>query len=397
MIQEVKTNLDKSITLLRKLAKERFADRAKQYDEAYSFPKENFEDLLSHGLLGAVISEEFGGLGIGNNKGNIRDLWTMTTEVAKADMATSRVWEGHNNALMLIDNLGTYAQKERWFSGVINQGETWSVWSGEPLLKTPGQKVKIGTTLKKTEKGYILNGSKVFCSGAAGVTWANLLVNTDGSGGARHAEGSIESVIMLACNLNDPSVTLDDSWWKPIGMRGSVSYRVNFDNTFIPFEDQIGGPGEFLVNDWQTRWIPQYAATFLGGAEAAYEYTLAHVKTQKREDDPYVQHRIAKMEINIKSAHMWLDNVAKLWNEDDFEAAKLQGNMARYQVEQLSTDTLNHAIHVCGARGLIKPSSLERIVRDLTLYARHDNDDQLLATIGKSILGKQHDSSFYNK
>lgn len=396
MIQEVKTNLQKSLELLRKLIKDRFADRAKHYDETYSFPKENFDDLFSNGLLAAVVSEEFGGLGIGNNRGNIRELWTMTTEIAKADMATSRVWEGHNNALMLIDNLGTYAQKERWFSGVINKGETWSVWSGEPLLKTPDQKKKIGTTLTKTENGYILNGSKVFCSGAAGVSWANLLVNTDGSGGARHAEGSPESVIMLGCDLSDPTITLDDSWWKPIGMRGSVSYRVQFDNTFIPFENQIGERGDFLLQDWQTRWIPQYAATFLGGAEAAYAYTLAHIKSQHRESDPYVQHRIAKMEINLKSAHMWLDHAANLWDENEYEAAKLIGNMTRYQVEQLSTDTLNHAVHVCGARGLIKPSSLERIVRDLTLYARHDNDDQLLATIGKSILGKQHDSSFYN-
>jgi len=138
--QDLKINLKDTLTVLKKIASEQFSSRAKHYDNTYSFPKENFEDLFSNRLLAATASKEFGGLGLGNNKNNIRYLWAMTTEIAKADMATARCWEGHNNALMLIDNLATYSQKERWFSGVVNKGEIWSVWSGEPLLKTPNQK-----------------------------------------------------------------------------------------------------------------------------------------------------------------------------------------------------------------------------------------------------------------
>jgi hypothetical protein len=44
---------------------------------------------------------------------------------------------------------------------------------------------------------------------------------------------------------------------------------------------------------------------------------------------------------------------------------------------------------------LIRPSALERVYRDLSFYVRHDNDDQILATIGKSVLGLTHDPSFY--
>jgi alkylation response protein AidB-like acyl-CoA dehydrogenase len=383
------------LAILKKIAKEEFAPRAKQYDATYTFPKENFQALFREGLNGPTISKEFGGMGLGNNKGNIRDLWAITTEIAKADMSTARCWEGHNNALMLLDNLGSYIQKEKWFSGVVNKGEIWTVWSGEPLLKIPGQDQKIGTTVTKTDEGYILNGSKVFCSSAAGATWANLLINLKGTGGARHINGDAESVVMLACNISDPSITFDDSWWKPIGMRGSVSYKVNFDNTFIPFENQIGEPGQFLLEDWQTRWIPQYAATFLGGAEAAYDYTLSHIEKQQRQNDPFIQHRIGKMAINIQSTRMWLDHAAKLWDQNKINEAQLAGNMVRYQAEQLTTQILEHAIHACGARSLIQPSPLERVLRDLTLYTRHDNDDQLLATIGRSVLGESHDRSFF--
>lgn len=384
------------LELLQQLAQLEFSPRAKQYDENYTFPHENFQALFEAGLNAPTIAKSFGGMGLGNNKGNIRTLWQMTTEIAKADMSTARCWEGHNNALMLLDNLGTNSQKSQWFSGVVNKGEIWTVWSGEPLLKIPNQTQKIGTTVSTSKTGYILNGSKVFCSSATGATWANLLVNTEGSGGARYADGSPESVIMLACHLKDPSVSFDDSWWKPIGMRGSVSYLVKFNNTFIPFEHQIGEAGEFLSNEWQTRWTPQYAATFLGGAEAAYEYTLAHIKSQQRQNDAFVQHRVGKMQLNIQSAYLWLDHVAHLWDENKIDLAKSTGNMARYQIEQLTTQTIDHAIHICGARSLIQPSPLERIFRDLSFYVRHDNDDQLLATIGKSALGQSHDPSFFN-
>jgi alkylation response protein AidB-like acyl-CoA dehydrogenase len=393
--QELKISSKDILSELRKLAQEEFAPRANKYDSAYSFPKENFESLFQCGFMAPTVSEEFGGMGLSNNRGNIRTLWSMTTEIAKADMSTARCWEGHNNALMLLDNLGTYAQKLKWFTGVVERGEIWSVWSGEPLLKIPGQKQKFETTVTKTGKGYLLNGSKVFCSSAPGASWANLLVNTKGSGGARNANGSPESVIMLACDLSDPSVSFDDTWWKPIGMRGSVSYHVKFNNTLIPFENEIGEPGQFLLDEWQTRWIPQYAATFLGGAEAAYEYTLQHIESQQRKNDPYVQHRIAKMAVNIKTAHLWLDYVADLWEGPDIEIAKSSGNMVRYLVEQLVTQTVEHAVHTCGARALIQPGPLERILRDVTLYARHDDDDQVLATIGKSILGQTHDRSFF--
>ncbi|QTR49474.1 acyl-CoA dehydrogenase family protein [Candidatus Thiothrix anitrata] len=384
------------LSAIRKLTSEEFAPRAKQYDNSYTFPIENMQALFRVGLNAATISNEFGGLGLSNNKGNIRLLWSMITEVAKADMSTARCWEGHNNAMMLIDNLGTDVQKDQWFQGIVERGELWAVWSGEPLLKTPGQTQKLGTSLVQTEDGYLLNGTKVFCTGATHVNKAILLVNTAGAGGARHASDSPESVVMLACDLADATVSYDDSWWKPIGMRGSVSCLVKFDNTFIPFENQIGEPGQFLKEEWQTYWTPQYAATFLGAAEAAYDYTLSYVKNQHRQNDPFIQQRVAKMRMNIQSAHMWLDHVAALWRDKRLEEAKLAGNMARYQIEQLATQTVDHATHACGARALIQPSSLERILRDLSIYVRHDNDDHVLATIGKSLLGESHDSSFFN-
>jgi alkylation response protein AidB-like acyl-CoA dehydrogenase len=61
----------------------------------------------------------------------------------------------------------------------------------------------------------------------------------------------------------------------------------------------------------------------------------------------------------------------------------------------LAAATVDHVVRACGARSLLRPSPVERIVRDLTLYMRHDNADHILATIGKAALGVASDASFY--
>jgi alkylation response protein AidB-like acyl-CoA dehydrogenase len=64
-------------------------------------------------------------------------------------------------------------------------------------------------------------------------------------------------------------------------------------------------------------------------------------------------------------------------------------------IEHIALETVDHCIRACGARSLVRPSPVERILRDLTFYVRHDNDDHILATIGRAMLGETHDPTFY--
>ncbi len=378
------------------LAREKFAPRAAEYDRTATFPAEDFDDLFHAGLLAPVVPKEYGGYGLGPYTGDVFTLWMMTAEIARADMSLARCWEGHVNSLVLLDGMSTEEQKARWFKGVIEQGEKWVAWSGEPQARKPDEPIRFGTTVEKVDGGYIINGNKVFATSAGGAQWAILLVNTAGPGGVRHAAAeNVDTVLMMACNLSDPSVEIDTSWWDPIGMRATASHLVHFRNTFIPDEDLIGYPGQYLKEGWQTCFIPHYAATFLGAAEAAYDYALDYVTMQKKIEDPYVQHHIGQMSVNVETAHLWLRHVARLWESGRYLEAQLAGSRARHVVEHLAEDTVKQCIRACGARCLIRPSALERVYRDLSFYVRHDNDDQILATIGKSILGLTHDPSFY--
>ena len=383
------------LNLVKQLATERFAPRAAHYDQTASFPAEDFDDLFRAGLLGAAIPKSYGGLGLGPYLGDVYNLWMLTKELAKVDLSLARCWEGHANSLVLLNGIADEGQKAQWFEGVIKRGETWVAWSGEPQARAPGESARFGTNVELVEGGYIIDGTKVFCTSAGGASWALLLVDTAGPGGARHAGNSYDGLLMLACNLSDSSITFDGSWWDPIGMRATVSHLVRFDQTFIPEKNLVGYPGQYIREGWQTCFIPHYAASFAGAAEAAYDYALEHIKSQNKEADPYIHHHVGQMAINVETAHLWLRHVAQMWETGMHEEARLAGSRARHIVEHLAEETVQHAIRACGARSLNRPSPLERIYRDLSFYVRHDNDDHVLAMIGKSLLGQSHDPSFH--
>lgn len=380
---------------VRALARERFAPRAEHYDRTATFPAEDFQDLFLAGLHAPVIPKEHGGLGLGPYRGDVLTLWMMTKEIAKADLSLARCWEGHVNSLVLLDGMANEEQRARWFKGVVAHGDKWVAWSGEPQARKPGEQVRFGTNVERVEGGYIVDGNKVFSTSAGGAQRAILLVNTAGPGGVRHTTASLDTQLLMACDLSDPSIEIDSSWWDPIGMRATVSYLVHFRRTFIPDTDLIGYPGQYLKEGWQTCFIPHYAATFLGAAEAAYDYAHEYVITQNKVDDPYVQHHIGQMSVNVETGHLWLRHVARLWETRQYEEAQIAGSRARHVVEHLAEETVKHCIRACGARCLNRPSVLERIYRDLSFYVRHDNDDHILAMIGKSVLGLTHDPSFY--
>jgi alkylation response protein AidB-like acyl-CoA dehydrogenase len=100
--------------------------------------------------------------------------------------------------------------------------------------------------------------------------------------------------------------------------------------------------------------------------------------------------------LNVECAHLYLQHVSRLWEAGQSREAMTAGIRARFVVEKWAVETVDFCIRACGARSLIRPSPVERIHRDLTIYARHDNADHLLATIGREAVGKTHDLSFFH-
>lgn len=127
--------------LFARLARENFAPRAAHYDRTATFPTEDFDDLFKAGLNAPTIPKQYGGLGLGPYCGDALTLWMITKEIAKSDLSLARCWEGHANSLSLLDGIATPDQKARWFAGVIERGDKWVAWSGEPQAREPSARL----------------------------------------------------------------------------------------------------------------------------------------------------------------------------------------------------------------------------------------------------------------
>src|SRR3954447_8847686 len=126
---------------------ETFARRADLHDRTATFPDQDFDDLFAAGLNAPTVPREHGGLGLGPLHGQTHALWVMTKQLAAANLSLARCWEGHTNSLVLLDALGTEAQKARWFGGVVRQGQRGVAWGGEPRAPKPGEQQRFGTTV----------------------------------------------------------------------------------------------------------------------------------------------------------------------------------------------------------------------------------------------------------
>lgn len=120
------------------LARNKFAARAAHYDQTATFPTEDFDELFRAGLNAPCVPEEYGGLGLGPLRREPFALWMMSKELAKVDLSVARCWEGHTNMQVLLDCMGNEAQKQRWFEGIVQRGEMWVGWGGEPQTRAPG-------------------------------------------------------------------------------------------------------------------------------------------------------------------------------------------------------------------------------------------------------------------
>ena len=353
-----------------------FQTTAAESDRAGAFPADEFRMLASEGLLAAPIPEVYGGAGLDGRQVTLRTQLQLLSELGRGNLAAGRVYEGHVNALMLIATFGTPAQIDRWANDVVTTDLLFAVWNTEA-----NDGVRI---VPRRDGRFILEGSKTFCSGA-GYVQRPIVPGALPDGGWQMTVVPMERV----------STTIDPSWWQPLGMRGSASYRVDFTGVILEPDDLLGAPGDYHRQPWLSAGSIRFAAVQLGGAEALLDATRAMLQGMGRTDDPYQQHRIGEMAIAIESGYHWLLGASEMVDlspgagnrsQHDIERTLSYAHMTRLAIERICLDVMERAERSAGARAMLAPHPIERIIRDLTLYLRQPAPDAALETVGRFAL-----------
>ncbi|KAA9325293.1 acyl-CoA dehydrogenase family protein [Hymenobacter busanensis] len=347
----------------------RLAAHAAESDYDGGFPSREFDWLRAADLLTGPLPAALGGASLVQPEHTL-PLLMLLKHLGRGNLAVGRVYEGHTNALQLIGRFGTPAQQQR-YAADAHAGHLFGVWNTEAAD---------GVKLEPLPGGrYRLQGSKTFGSGAGHVT-RPLLTAALPDGGWQ--------MLVLPADAQPP--TYDASFWQPLGMRASASFRVDLSGLEIGSDDLLGQPGDYYRQPWFSGGAIRFAAVQLGAAEALFDTARDFLRGLGRTDDPYQRQRLGEMAILVESGHQWLHGAAAHAGRpaaiEQAEATVAYANMVRTAIEEVCLRVLQLAERSVGARGLLRPHPLERLHRDLTHYLRQPAPDAALADAGRFAL-----------
>ncbi|RSK47289.1 acyl-CoA dehydrogenase family protein [Hymenobacter rigui] len=335
-----------------------------------NFPTQEFNWLREAGLLVAPLPAHLGGAGLGTAAQTTALLSTLR-HIGRGNLAVGRLYEGHVNALQLLDRFGEPAQVMRW-AAEARTGHLFGVWNTEAQ---PGLQL-----LPTTDGRYRLQGRKTFASGAGSVT-RPLCTAALPDGGWQ----------MLIIPVDELIPRYNAEFWQPLGMRASASFEVDFTGLELDATHLLGQPGDYYRQPWFSGGAIRFAAGQLGGAEAVFDETRRFLQRLHRTDDPYQRQRLGEMGILIASGQHWLQAAATVAATPDTSPETLvaHANLVRSAIEAICLQLLPLAERCVGARGLLRPEPFERLHRDLTHYLRQPAPDAALADAGRYALESQ--------
>ena len=330
------------------------------------------------GLLTAPLPRAEGGLGLGIEPGSHATLLRLLALLGGADLATARLYEGHVNALLLIAAYGSPAQISQ-AARDAEDGLLFGVWNTggrEPLRLTGGP------------GSFQYIGVKTFASGADFVRRPIVTAELPGKGGWQMTLPRME-----APEVAD-ALKVDRSFWHPLGMESSESYRVDFTGAAIQEADLIGQAGDFYRDPLFRGGAVRFAAIHAGAVIRLHRMFAEWLDTNNRGGDPYQIARLGDISLAAQSAALWIERAAAVAdssfgvNAEKFLSDRMVecANMTRLAIERLATDTMQRVTAGVGAHGLLQPHRFERILRDLTTYLRQPSPDQTLADVGRASL-----------
>lgn len=368
---------ENSISELLNIAAELSADvlaEAALTDNPESFPAETFAKLAETGLLKAVFPRKYGGAGLGIENATTFELLSLLKTFGSGNLVVGRIYEGHFNAAQLINEYGTEKQIERFSKDAVSGNHIFGVWNTEA-----GDGVKI---FPLGNGKFRLEGAKTF---ASGIGYVNRPIVT-----GRTPDGGWQ---MFVVPLETVETKIDASFWKPLGMQSSRSFRIDLTGVEITENEIIGARDDYYRQPFFSGGAIRFAAVQLGAAESLLDLTGKFLRDLKRTDDAFQQMRAGETAIAIESGNLFLEKAARIFDEflRDKNQEKLgkilnYAGMMRTIIERICQDAIVATTRSIGSRGLLKPLHFERIIRDLTMYLRQAAPDATLVEIGKYVL-----------
>jgi alkylation response protein AidB-like acyl-CoA dehydrogenase len=358
------------------LVAKKIAPRAAQYDAAIEAPMEDIQDLHREGWLLANLDKRRGGLGFGLSGDDPLSFFLIDEHLAYGNPSTAHCFQVHNNALMMIDAMAADAQIKSWIGPTIERGALIPGAGAEPHGVPP-------TTARRIKGGYSVTGTKHYATNASLAEWLWI---------GRVVSDSHPKPIMFMMHRDTPGLKIDAEIWRPMGMRACVSPWLYLENCFIPEENLLGKPGQFLDEKWMGKINFAFTANYLGSARAMYDWGLQYARERGGGKDPYRQLRFGELKTWIDASRLLLYNSVRMFKKDP-DAAMIAAHEAKWMAKEMLEKVMWNVAEACGSTSLFQNHPLERFYRDMHVHMLHGRHDVAAQIVGASELGEAFDTN----
>lgn len=347
-------------------------------DDKQIFPADEIKKMGELGFMGMMVDPKYGGSGLDT----ISYVLAME-EISKVDASASVVMSVNNSLVCWgLQAFGNEEQKQQWLP-LLASGQIHGAFClSEPEAGSDATSQK--TTAIDMGDHYLVNGTKNWITNGNSASFYIVIAQTDND--KKHK--GINALIMTK---DMPGFSIGPKEHK-MGIRGSDTHSLMFNDVKVPKENRIGEDGfgfKFAMKTLAGGRIG-IAAQALGIASGAYELSLKYSKERKAFGTEICNHqaiafKLADMAVSIEAArHLCLKAA---WDKDNHHNYDISGAMAKLFASQTAMDTAVEAVQIHGGNGYVREYHVERMMRDAKITQIYEGTSEIQKiVISRSII-----------
>ncbi|MCR5368053.1 MULTISPECIES: acyl-CoA dehydrogenase [Eubacterium] len=364
-------------TLFSEFAEKEVKPLAQEVDETEKFPRETVEKMAKAGFLGIPVPKELGGQGC-----DVLTYAMCVEELSKVCGTTGVIVSAHTS--LCVDPIVTYGtpeQKAKYVPDLASGKKLGAFGLTEPGAGTDAQGQQTKAVLDGEE--WVLNGSKCFITNGKE---ADVYIVIAVTGTVEKRGKTMKEISAFIVEKGTPGFTFGTKE-KKMGIRGSSTYELIFQDCRIPKENLLGqkGKGFNIAMHTLDGGRIGIAAQALGLAEGALERTIAYVQERKQFGRAIgafqnTQFQLADMATKVEAAKMLVYKAAKAkdqFNADGKTSYSVEAAMAKLYAAEVAMEVTTKAVQLHGGYGYIREYDVERMMRDAKITEIYEGTSEV--------------------
>jgi len=357
--------------LAKQFSDSEFLPNAAKWDQEHIFPKDVIAKAGELGFCALYTPEDAGGLNLSRLDSSI-----IFEQLAMGCTATTAMMTIHNMATWMIASWGTSTVKDTWCPSLVT-GESLASY----CLTEPGSgsdAASLSTSAKKDGDDYVINGSKVFISGAGSTDILVVMVRT--------GEAGPKGISALAIPADLDGIIYGKAEEK-LGWNAQPTRQITFDNVRVPVENLLGNEGEgfSMAMKGLDGGRINIATCSIGTAQQALNSAMAYMQEREQFGKPIaafqgLQFKLADMATELVAARQLVRLAAYKLDQNDSEKTAYCAMAKRFATD-IGFQVCDAALQIHGGYGYIKEYPLERHFRDVRVHQILEGTNEIMRVI----------------